>query len=94
MEGLPVVLIEALALGIPVIAPCVAGIPEIIESGRSGLLFSPANWEELAERLVQLSSDNQLRIRLATEGQQRVKNEFNIHQATEPLLAKFLARSC
>lgn len=91
MEGLPVVLIEALALGVPVIAPSVAGIPELIESGQSGLLFSPANWEELAERLVQLSSDSQLRIRLATEGQQRVNSEFNIHHAIEPLLAKFLA---
>ena len=93
MEGLPVVLIEALALGVPVIAPWIAGIPEIIESGQSGLLFSPANWEELAERLVQLSSDNQLRTRLAIEGQRRVKNEFNIHQAVEPLLVKFLAKN-
>lgn len=93
MEGLPVVLIEALALGVPVIAPRIAGIPEIIESGQSGLLFTPANWEELAEQLVQLSSDNQLRIHLATEGQRRVNNEFNIHQAIEPLLAKFLARN-
>jgi glycosyltransferase involved in cell wall biosynthesis len=91
MEGLPVVLIEALALGVPVIAPSVAGIPELIESGQSGLLFSPANWEELAERLVQLSGDSQMRIRLATEGQRRVKSEFNIHHAIEPLLAKFLA---
>jgi glycosyltransferase involved in cell wall biosynthesis len=91
MEGLPVVLIEALALRVPVIAPSVAGIPELIESGQSGLLFSPANWEELAERLVQLSSDSQLRIRLATEGQRRVKSEFNIHHAIEPLLTKFLA---
>lgn len=91
MEGLPVVLIEALALGVPVIAPSIAGIPELIESGQSGLLFSPANWEELAERLVQLSSNSQMRIRLATEGQHRVKREFNIHRAVEPLLAKFLA---
>jgi glycosyltransferase involved in cell wall biosynthesis len=42
MEGLPVVLMEALALGVPVLAPGVAGIEEIVAHEKNGLLFSPA----------------------------------------------------
>lgn len=89
LEGLPVVLMEALALGVPVIAPCVAGIPELIENGRSGLLFSPGHWEELAEKLMQLSHDDKMRARLATEGQQHVRTEFDIQNAVELLYRKF-----
>ena len=88
MEGLPVVLMEALAIKVPVIAPCVAGIPELVTDGKSGLLFSPSNWEQLSERLLQLSNDRELRNNLATEGQRRVQAEFDIKRAVEPLLLK------
>ena len=88
MEGLPVVLMEALAMKVPVIAPCVAGIPELVSHGESGLLFSPSNWEELSECLLQLSNDSGLRNKLASEGQRRVQEEFDIKRAVEPLLLK------
>ena len=41
MEGLPVVLMEAMGMGLPVVAPRLAGIPELIDDGTHGLLFSP-----------------------------------------------------
>jgi len=88
MEGLPVVLMEALAIKVPVIAPCVAGIPELVTDGKSGLLFSPSNWEQLSECILQLSNDRELRQNLATEGQRRVQAEFDIKRAVEPLLLK------
>ncbi len=90
MEGLPVVLMEALAIKVPVIAPCVAGIPELVTDGKSGLLFSPSNWEQLSECILQLSNDKELRNNLAIEGQRRVKAEFDIKRAVEPLLLKFV----
>lgn len=89
MEGLPVVLMEALAIKVPVIAPCVAGIPELVTDGKSGLLFSPSNWEQLSECILQLSNDRELRNNLAAEGQRRVQAEFDIKRAVEPLLLKF-----
>jgi colanic acid/amylovoran biosynthesis glycosyltransferase len=89
MEGLPVVLMEALAIKVPVIAPCVAGIPELVTDGKSGLLFSPSNWEQLSECILKLSNDKELRNKLAAEGQRRVQAEFDIKRAVEPLLLKF-----
>ena len=89
MEGLPVVLMEALAMEVPVIAPRVAGIPELVEHGVSGLLFAPGHWNELGEQLERLLGDEALRRRLALEGKRRVEAEFDIHRAIEPLLARF-----
>jgi colanic acid/amylovoran biosynthesis glycosyltransferase len=87
MEGLPVVLMEALALGIPVIAPCVAGIPELVEHGVSGLTFPPGDWASLARVLGQMLGDAELRERLALEGKRRVEAEFFVERSLEPLLA-------
>ena len=53
MEGIPVVLMEALGMRVAVIAPCVAGIPELVRHNESGLLFAPGNWNELAEQMEQ-----------------------------------------
>jgi len=89
MEGLPVVLMEALALGIAVVAPCVAGIPELVEHGVSGLTFPPGDWDRLAQVLRQLLSDPELRERLAREGKRRVEAEFFVERSLPPLLAAF-----
>lgn len=89
MEGLPVVLMEALALEVPVIAPCIAGIPELIEDNVTGLLFSAGDWGELAEQLVRLGSDAELRQRLGRAGHQRIIQEFDIDRAVAPLIEHF-----
>jgi colanic acid/amylovoran biosynthesis glycosyltransferase len=91
MEGLPVVLMEAMAAGLPVVAPRVAGIPELVEDERSGLLFHPADWDGLCEGLCRLGSDADLRRRLGEEGRVRVRAEFQIDRVVEPLLEE-LAR--
>ncbi|HYZ98684.1 MAG TPA: glycosyltransferase [Acidimicrobiales bacterium] len=56
-EGLPVALMEALALGLPVVATDVGGIPELVEHGREGLLVPPGRPPELATALVTLLTD-------------------------------------
>jgi colanic acid/amylovoran biosynthesis glycosyltransferase len=78
IEGLPVVLMEALGLGVSVIASRVAGIPELVEEGQTGLLFAPSNWDELTEALDRLASDPTLRRRLGAAGPARVAEEFDI----------------
>jgi glycosyltransferase involved in cell wall biosynthesis len=86
MEGLPVVLMEALALGVPVVAPCVAGIPELVEHGVSGLTFPPGDWASLARALRQMLGDAELRARLAREGRRRVEAEFFVERSITPLV--------
>lgn len=88
MEGLPVVLMEALALGVACVAPRVAGIPELLEDNVSGLLYSPGNWRELADRLEALAQDAKLRRRLAEAGRARVAAEFDIHAAVRPVASR------
>jgi glycosyltransferase involved in cell wall biosynthesis len=92
MEGLPVVLMEALGLGVPVVAPRVAGVPELVEEGVSGLLFAPADWSALAEALVRLLGDAALRARMGQAGQKKVQAEFEVDRACEPLYRKFLEK--
>jgi colanic acid/amylovoran biosynthesis glycosyltransferase len=77
MEGLPIVLMEAMAMGTAVIASRVAGIPELVEDGKSGLLFTPSNWDELAACLRRLADDDGLRERLVTRGRAAVSTEFD-----------------
>ncbi len=89
IEGLPVVLMESMAIGCPVIAPRITGIPELVEDGVTGLLYAPANWRELADRLVRVLDDEPFAHSLAVRGRQRVEGEFRVSQAVQPLLAKF-----
>ncbi len=90
MEGLPVVLMEALACRVPVIAPNVGGVSELVNDRISGLLFSPGNWSQLADNLLELSKNPELRKQLANQGAQRVTEEFDIKLAVNPLAGKFL----
>lgn len=93
MEGLPVVLIEAMALTVPVIAPRVAGIPELVNDGENGILFSPSNWDELTEKMLQLLGDPVLRKRLGKAGKNYVLDSFEIGQCVIPLKKRFTTTS-
>jgi len=73
----PVVLMEAMASGVPVIATRIAGIPELIEDGRSGLLVAPGRADLLAAALRRLRDDEGLRQVLAAGARTRVEEEFD-----------------
>lgn len=90
MEGLPVVLMEALAMELPVVAPAISGIPELVVEGETGLLFPAGDWGRLAARLEELAGDAALRARLGRAGRARVLAEFDAGRAAEPL-ARLLA---
>ena len=89
MEGLPVVLLEALAMRKAVVASQVAGIPELVTDGLTGLLFTPSDWDHLEQQLLRLLSDPQLRQDLGNQGFERVKGEFGSAKAASKLLALF-----
>lgn len=89
MEGLPIVLMEAMALGTAVVAPRLAGIPELVDDGRTGLLFTPSNWNELELQIIRLMSDDGLRERLAKEARQAIVDGFDVAQSARSLASLF-----
>ena len=76
-EGVPVVLMEAMAQEIPVISTRITGIPELIEHEKTGLLVTPGNVGELAEAIIRVLEDSSLGEKLGTEGRKAVLSEFN-----------------
>ena len=93
-EGVPVVLMEAMAMKVPVVATAIMGVPELVEDGKSGLLVPPARPDELASALVRLLRDPALRERMGEEARGRVSADYDAHasaaklqQVLEPLLA-------
>ena len=93
MEGLPIVIMEAMAAGTSVIASRVAGIPELIEDGKNGLLFTPSNWDELADRMRRLIDDDAMRECFAKRGLATVKAQFDTDRSAKRLRELFSAGS-
>ncbi|MDG2131622.1 MAG: glycosyltransferase family 4 protein [Fuerstiella sp.] len=77
-EGIPVVLMEAMAAGVPVIASRLSGIPELVEHETSGLLTEPGDTTAIADAIQLLSRDPQLRQHLGETGRRTVQNGFNL----------------
>jgi glycosyltransferase involved in cell wall biosynthesis len=75
-EGLPLAILEAWRLGVPVVASKAGGIPEAVEDGRSGLLVPPRDPARLADALVAVLSDSGLARRLAEAGREAVRVRF------------------
>lgn len=80
MDGIPVVLMEAMSQGVPVVSTKLSGIPELVLHGKTGLLAEPGNAEDLALQLEALWQSAELREHLATQAQAFVAQEFG--QAT------------
>jgi len=76
-EGVPVVLMEAMAQEIPAISTRITGIPELIEHEKAGLLVTPGNSGELAEAIVRVLQDRAFGRKLGTEARKAVLREFN-----------------
>ncbi len=85
MEGLPVVLMEATALGVPVVASRVAGVPELIDDGENGRLFHPADWKGLETALVESLTNPQKALIMASKAEQTIAREFDINVAVSLL---------
>ena len=87
-EGIPVVLMEAMGSGVPVVASGISGIPELVEDGRSGFLVAPRHVKGLAEGIERLYHDPQLRRRFGQAGRQKVITEFDLYK-NAATLARF-----
>jgi colanic acid/amylovoran biosynthesis glycosyltransferase len=77
-EGVPVVLMEAMAMRIPCVATRITGIPELIRDGIDGLLVTPSDPDELTSAIARLLDDSTLRRRLAEAGRIRVQEKYHL----------------
>jgi glycosyltransferase involved in cell wall biosynthesis len=76
-DGIPNVLVEAMAAGAPVVATGVSGIPELVTDEENGLLVPPDDPRALADALVRLHGDPALAARVAEAGQRTVRERFD-----------------
>ena len=91
-EGLPVVLMEAMAMEIPCVTTHIAGVPELIRDGVDGLLVPPANVEALAKALARLMDDAALRRQIASNGRARVLADYDLRRNAARLADIFTER--
>jgi glycosyltransferase involved in cell wall biosynthesis len=93
-EGLPNVVLEASAAGVPVVATAVGGTGEIIKDGVTGYLVPPAQALTMGERLLRLASDADARRRMAEAARERVRRKFSFEsqsQSYQRLIDELLA---
>lgn len=77
-EGIPVSLMEAMAVGLPVVASDISGIPELVEDGGSGFLVPPRDVVALADKLEELILDHEVRKKMGQVGRDVILQEFNL----------------
>ncbi|GIV96823.1 MAG: colanic acid biosynthesis glycosyltransferase WcaL [Herpetosiphonaceae bacterium] len=88
-DGVPNVLVEAMACGLPVVSAAVAGIPELVQHGYNGLLAAPRDIESFAAHMAALLDDAQRRRQLGAAARRTVVEHFDLQQATRRLSALF-----
>ena len=89
----PTVILEAMASARPVVSTRLAGIPELVVDGQTGMLAPPGDSTALAHALEQLLRDPELRLRFGDAGRARIEQHFRIEQTVAPLV-QMLERSC
>jgi colanic acid/amylovoran biosynthesis glycosyltransferase len=88
MEGIPVSLMEAMASGRAVVSTTTAGIPELVESGVSGVLVPPQDAQALAAAMRSLLTDSELARAMGMRGQEKVRRDFNLRDCVAQLLRR------
>jgi glycosyltransferase involved in cell wall biosynthesis len=85
-DTFPNTVIEALSCGTPVVATAVGGIPEQIEDGVTGFLVDRGDAAQMATRIEQLLSDNDLRMRMGTQAFEDARRRFDLNRQAEEYL--------
>jgi glycosyltransferase involved in cell wall biosynthesis len=88
-EGLPNVVLEAMALEVPVIATRVAGVPRLVRDGENGLLIEPGPTEQLHEALDRLRTDGGLRRQLALAGRRTIEEKHSFRARMDKIAALY-----
>ena len=85
-DGIPNVILESMAMGVPVVVTDISAIPELVEDGKTGLLVPPGHPRKLAEAMLRLLTDVQLRNRITVAARQRVATDFDNRQLIRDLV--------
>lgn len=85
VETLPIFLMEAMALGKPVISTRVGDVPSLVEAGTTGLLVPPGSREELSGAMLRLLRDERLRVEMGRRGREKVAREFSLDRSVRML---------
>jgi glycosyltransferase involved in cell wall biosynthesis len=88
-DGIPNVLVEAMACGLPLVSTSVAGIPELVRHGENGLLVAPRDAPALAEALATLLDDRDRRERIGAAARATVVEHFDLRAAARQIAALF-----
>jgi len=88
-DGIPVALIEAMAMGCPIVSTLVSGIPELVHQGQTGLLVPPADVKALAEALSTLLRDQNLRRQMSQASRERIVKQFDIQDSIAHVASLF-----
>ncbi len=89
MDGIPVVLMEAMSQSVPVISTNLSGIPELIIHGKTGLLSEPSNPKDLSEKIRRLIDSPNLCVKLVNNAKNHVVDEFGQEVNVDRLLKYF-----
>ncbi len=92
-EGVPVSLMEAMAMEVPVVTSRIMGIPELIEDGVSGLLIAPGNRDQLVRALARLATDPRERQRLGKAGRRKVAADYSLSASADQLHTLFSSQT-
>ncbi|MCX9083029.1 MAG: glycosyltransferase [Candidatus Methanoperedens sp.] len=93
-DGIPVAIMEAMAMELPVISTMVSGIPELVEDGISGILVSQKDEKAIADAIIKLHKDRKLRLEMGAKGRQIIENKYNIVSESEKLIKIFNKMRC
>ena len=89
-EGVPLTVLEAMAAGKPVVATAVGGVPELVEDGVSGILVPPRDLHALAQGILRLARDADLRNQMGKAAQERALERFDISRIAREYEALYL----
>ena len=92
VDGLPQMLMEAMACGLPVISTRLVGIPDLVKDRQTGLLLESIDAEAIANAIEVLYLNPELRQDLSTKGRELVMEKFNLETCVEPLIGEFQKR--
>jgi colanic acid/amylovoran biosynthesis glycosyltransferase len=90
-DGLPTVLLEAMALGTPCVSTDVTGIPEVLRNGETGLMVPQHDPAALADAIERLLADPELRVGLAGRARRLVEEKFDVRRNAALLRETFEA---
>jgi len=91
-EGIPIVLMEAMAMQIPCVAPRIAGIPELIDDGVDGMLFAVADVEDLTRKIRTLLKSPELCAQIGRQARARVVRDYDMARNTQRFAAMLVEK--